>query len=135
MLHLITKSLINLELAARQDKSTTLPNQTTRISTHLLELTLTSQTLASLKQALGCQLVRFVLTTRKLVMMLLLLSIYDVYDKPTGIGSVPYFSLPNTKNNAALKSERSKSYEVGVEASFLQDRIGFDVTLLQNKHA
>lgn len=56
------------------------------------------------------------------------LSVYDVYDKPTGFGSVPIFSLPNVKNNNKLKSENTKSIEIGIEAAFLDDRVGFDFT-------
>lgn len=56
------------------------------------------------------------------------LSIYDVYDKPTGFGSIPLFSLPNVKNNENLKPERTKSYEIGLEADFFKSRLGFDLT-------
>lgn len=56
------------------------------------------------------------------------LSVYDVYDKPTGFGSIPLFSLPNVKNNSTLKPERTKSFEVGIEADFLSNRVGFDFT-------
>jgi TonB-linked SusC/RagA family outer membrane protein len=55
-------------------------------------------------------------------------SIYDVYDKPTGYGSVPIFSLPNTKNNSDLKPERTLSREIGIEADFFNERVGFDLT-------
>jgi TonB-linked outer membrane protein, SusC/RagA family len=56
------------------------------------------------------------------------LSVYDVYDKPTAIGSVPMFSLPNTKRNPELKPEMTNSIEVGMDADFFEGRIGFDVT-------
>ena len=59
------------------------------------------------------------------------LSVYDVYDKPTAIGSIPVFSLPNTKNNTNLEPERTKSWEVGVEADFFSNRLGFDLTFYQ----
>ncbi|MDX2305929.1 MAG: SusC/RagA family TonB-linked outer membrane protein [Microscillaceae bacterium] len=52
----------------------------------------------------------------------------DVYDKPTAFGSVPLFSIPGTKNNPDLKPERTRSFEVGLEMSFLDARVGFDVT-------
>ncbi|MFC5536488.1 SusC/RagA family TonB-linked outer membrane protein [Rhodocytophaga aerolata] len=55
-------------------------------------------------------------------------SILDVFDKPTGFGSTPLFSVPNIKNNPELKPERTKSYEAGVEMAFLDNRLGFDVT-------
>lgn len=56
------------------------------------------------------------------------LSIYDVYDKPTGFSDDPLFSVPNTKNNINLKPERTKSIEGGIETAFLNRRIGFDFT-------
>jgi TonB-linked SusC/RagA family outer membrane protein len=59
------------------------------------------------------------------------LSLYDVYDKPTAFGSIPMFSLPNTKNNPNLIAERTKSVEAGVEAEFFDGRVGFDFTWYQ----
>ncbi|WP_057935586.1 SusC/RagA family TonB-linked outer membrane protein [Algoriphagus resistens] len=60
------------------------------------------------------------------------LSIYDVYDKPTSFGSVPIFSLPNTKNNSSLKPERQRSYEAGLEMDFFNSLFGFDFTVYQS---
>lgn len=57
------------------------------------------------------------------------LSIFDVYDKPTGFGSTPIFSLPSTKNNPNLKPERKKSMEAGIEAEFFNNLFGFDFTV------
>lgn len=59
-------------------------------------------------------------------------SIQDVYDQPTpfvaGTTSSILFSLPNTKNNDKLKPERTNSKEIGLEMSFLKNRIGFDAS-------
>lgn len=55
-------------------------------------------------------------------------AIKDIYDKPTAFGSVPLFSAPNDKNNPNLKPERTNSREIGLEMSFLQSRLGFDVS-------
>lgn len=59
-------------------------------------------------------------------------SIQDVYDQPTpfvaGTTTSILFSLPKTKNNDNLKPERTNSKEVGLEMSFLQNRIGFDAS-------
>ncbi|MBB6609970.1 SusC/RagA family TonB-linked outer membrane protein [Pontibacter sp. Tf4] len=60
------------------------------------------------------------------------LSIYDVYDKPTGFGSIPIFSLPSTKNNPNLKPERKKTLEAGIEADFMNSLFGFDFTWYQS---
>ncbi|MEP6737579.1 MAG: SusC/RagA family TonB-linked outer membrane protein [Chryseolinea sp.] len=61
------------------------------------------------------------------------LSVNSVYTKPTAFGSTPLFSQPNTRNNINLKSERTKSYEAGFEAAFLNNRFGFDFTLYQTR--
>ena len=60
------------------------------------------------------------------------LSLYDVYDKPASFESTPLFSVPNTKNNPNLVSERTESYEAGVEVEFIDSRVGLDVTVYQS---
>ncbi|MCZ4244547.1 SusC/RagA family TonB-linked outer membrane protein [Pedobacter punctiformis] len=61
------------------------------------------------------------------------LSVYDTYTKPTAFGSVPMFSISNTKNNQNLRPERTKSIEAGLDAAFLNERVGFDLTLYKTK--
>jgi len=56
------------------------------------------------------------------------LSIIDTYPKPTAFGSIPFFAVGDTKNNNNLKPERTKSIEAGVEAAFLNSRLGFELT-------
>jgi TonB-linked SusC/RagA family outer membrane protein len=55
-------------------------------------------------------------------------SVKDTYDNIAPFGAVPIFSIAGTKNNPTLKAERTKSFEVGAEMSFLDGRVGFDVT-------
>ena len=59
------------------------------------------------------------------------LSVLDTYRKPTAFGSIPLFALNVTKNNPGLKSEQTRSFEAGVEAAFLESRVGFDITAYQ----
>ncbi len=54
--------------------------------------------------------------------------ILDYYSKVTSFGSTPLYSVQGNKNNANLKPERTRSFEAGLEMSFLADRIGFDFT-------
>jgi TonB-linked SusC/RagA family outer membrane protein len=61
------------------------------------------------------------------------LLVTDVYNLLPPLGSDPQASVPATKNNPDLKPERTKSYEAGIEASFAQSRIGFDVTYYSAK--
>ncbi|RLD54186.1 MAG: SusC/RagA family TonB-linked outer membrane protein, partial [Bacteroidetes bacterium] len=51
----------------------------------------------------------------------------DTYDQFTSFNGNALFSLPNSKNNADLKPEKSKSFELGLAMNFLQRRLGFDV--------
>jgi outer membrane receptor protein involved in Fe transport len=51
---------------------------------------------------------------------------FNVAGQPYG-SSYLYF-LPTTKNNNALKPERTNSKEAGIEISFLHNRLGFDAT-------
>jgi hypothetical protein len=47
-------------------------------------------------------------------------------------GTTALFSVPSTKNNAELKPERTTSLEGGLEMIFLQNRLGFDLSLYKN---
>lgn len=59
-------------------------------------------------------------------------STYDVYKINAPFGAVPMTSIgepaSTTKNNQDLKPERTRSWEVGLEASFFKSRAGFDIT-------
>jgi len=59
-------------------------------------------------------------------------AIQDVYNQGNpfvaGTTSSILFSLPTGKNNDALKPERTNSKEIGLEMSFLKNRIGFDAS-------
>lgn len=56
-------------------------------------------------------------------------AIKDTYDNNPVFGGTSLFSLPNIKNNEALKPELSTSIETGIEMYFLQKRVGFDLAL------
>ncbi|HKK45808.1 MAG TPA: SusC/RagA family TonB-linked outer membrane protein [Balneolaceae bacterium] len=53
-------------------------------------------------------------------------SVIDTYNRPTNFNSQPRYTLPATKNNPNLKPEQTKSWEVGLQMSFFQDRLSFD---------
>ena len=60
-------------------------------------------------------------------------SIINTYVINTPFNGTPLFSMPNVDNNADLKPERTKSYEAGLEVSFLNNRIGLDATYFHSK--
>jgi TonB-linked SusC/RagA family outer membrane protein len=57
----------------------------------------------------------------------------DVYAIGTPFGSSPTVTVTGTAANADLIPERTQSYEIGLEASFLKNRVGFDVTYYNAK--
>ena len=52
-------------------------------------------------------------------------SVYNTFNSQTPFNGQTLFSTPTTNNNANLLPERQKQWETGIEASFLNDRIGF----------
>lgn len=50
-----------------------------------------------------------------------------VYGNGTPYGSLPTFGLPNTLVNTDILPSLSTSWEVGLEARFFQNRLGFDI--------
>jgi TonB-linked SusC/RagA family outer membrane protein len=56
------------------------------------------------------------------------LSISNTYIVPAAFGSSPLAQVPGTSNNPNLVPEKTKSYEVGLEMSMLNNRIGLDLS-------
>ncbi len=55
-------------------------------------------------------------------------SVNDTYTISPPFGGSPQVAVPTTKNNENLRPERTSSSEVGLEMSFLKNRLGFDAT-------
>jgi TonB-linked SusC/RagA family outer membrane protein len=56
------------------------------------------------------------------------LSVFNTYTLLAPFGSTSLASVDGTRRNPNLKPERTNSYEVGVEMTFMDARAGFDVT-------
>jgi len=60
-------------------------------------------------------------------------SLYSTYAKGTNWGSNALFSVSSTMLNPNLKPERTKSFEVGLEANFFDNRVRADVAYYNNR--
>ncbi|MDR2858810.1 MAG: SusC/RagA family TonB-linked outer membrane protein [Mediterranea sp.] len=60
-------------------------------------------------------------------------SIRNTYTANSPFGGQNIFSVPATNNNPNLKPERNKSYEVGLESAFLDNRINIDLTYYHSR--
>jgi TonB-linked SusC/RagA family outer membrane protein len=59
-------------------------------------------------------------------------SLGTYYNLNTPFGGVPLASATSTQNNATLVPERTKSWEIGAEVNFLQNRVGLDVSVYKS---
>lgn len=59
-------------------------------------------------------------------------SIFAGFDKPAPFGNVALFSITSVQNNANLKPERTKSTEIGLETSFVNNRFGLEANIYQS---
>jgi TonB-linked SusC/RagA family outer membrane protein len=119
------KEMLYLDLSGRRDKSTTLPSND---NSYFYFSTSAGFVFSKLVNAPWLTFGKLRANYAEVGNDPVPLSLYDVYDKPTAYGSVPMFSLPNTKNNPELVAERTKSIEAGIEAEFFEGRVGFDFT-------
>jgi TonB-linked SusC/RagA family outer membrane protein len=119
------KETVFLDLSARQDKSTTLPKDN---NSYFYFSTAAGFVFSKVINVSALSFGKLRVNYAEVGNDPVPMSLYDVYDKPTPFGSIPMFSLPNTKNNPELVSERTKSIEAGLEAEFLDGRVGFDFT-------
>nr|WP_294785304.1 SusC/RagA family TonB-linked outer membrane protein [uncultured Flavobacterium sp.] len=56
------------------------------------------------------------------------LTLINTYTRSSNFNDQPIYTLPNVNKNSNLKPERTKSFEVGLETSTLNRRLGLDVT-------
>lgn len=119
------KETFFLDVSARQDKSTTLPEDN---NTYFYPSVAGSFVFSQLIDAEWLSHAKARVNYAEVGNDALPLSVYNAYAKPTAVGSVPLFSLQNTQNNPELKAERMQSIEAGIDADFLDGRIGFDFT-------
>jgi len=59
-------------------------------------------------------------------------NILSVYAQETNWGNQASFSVNDVLKNSNLKSESTKSYEIGLESKFFDNRIGFDVAFYKS---
>lgn len=60
-------------------------------------------------------------------------SIKNTYVAGSPFNGQSIFSVPSVNNNPDLKPERNRSYEVGLEAGFLNNRINLDITYYHSR--
>lgn len=120
------KKMLTLDVTARQDQSSTLP---TGNNTYFYPSISGSFVFSELlKNVPWITFGKLRLNYAQVGTDASIAVLKDYYFKPDPFGSTPLFSVDETKNNSELKPELTRSEEAGVEMSFFNDRVGFDVT-------
>lgn len=119
------KEMLFLDLAARQDKSTSLPSSN---NTYFYPSAAGSFVFSKLLSFDWLTHAKARVNYAEVGNDPPALSVYNAYAKPTALGGVPLFSLQDRQNNPDLKAERMTSWEAGIDADFFNGRLGFDFT-------
>ena len=61
------------------------------------------------------------------------LQLYNTYDLNTPVGGNASASLPSTNNNSNLTNEESNETEIGLEMRFINNRLGFELSVYDKK--
>jgi TonB-linked SusC/RagA family outer membrane protein len=119
------KETLFVEISARQDKSTTLPEDN---NTYFYPAAAANLVFSNLIDVPWITHGKIRANYAEVGNDAPALSLYNVYTSQTGYGSIPIFSLPSTRNNNSLLPERQKSFEAGMELDFFSSLFGFDIT-------
>ncbi len=120
------KRYLYLDLTARQDYSSTLPEGKNSFFYPGASLSLLFSELIKERTASWLDFGKVRLNVASVGNDAQFANIKDIYAKPVAFGSVALFSLPNFKNNPELKPEISTTSEIGLEMVFFKRRLGFD---------
>ncbi|MGN6604204.1 MAG: SusC/RagA family TonB-linked outer membrane protein [Ginsengibacter sp.] len=120
------KELLNLDATIRRDQSSTLPKNNN--SYYYPSVSLNFQFGNLLKQWTWLSHGKVWGNYAEVGGDAPIFAITNTYAALTPINGESMFGTPTTNNNSKLVPEKQKSWETGIEASFLNDRIGFNAT-------
>lgn len=120
------KNMVYIEGSVRVDQSSTLPDDDNTYTYPAVSLSFIPTELPALKELSFLTFSKLRVNYAEVGNDTQPYNVNKTYDKYTNHGSVAPFTLPSTNLNPNLKSERTKSLELGLEANFLNNRFGFD---------
>ncbi|MCK5788662.1 MAG: TonB-dependent receptor, partial [Chlamydiia bacterium] len=121
-------NFIYIEAAGRNDWSSTLPEGENSYFYPSVSASLLINELGSLKDASWLSFLKLSGNYAQVGNDAPAYSLISTYQQGTSWGDYALFSVNSTLQNPVLKPERTKSWELGLEAKFFQNRLGIDVT-------
>lgn len=120
-------NFVYLDVSARNDWTSTLPEGEDSYLYPAVSLSLLVNELGGLKDVSWLSLLKVRANYAQVGNDAPAYSLTSTYSQNTSWGNYALFSVNSTMNNPALRPERTKSWEFGIEANFFQSRIGLDI--------
>ncbi len=119
-------NLVYVDLSGRADKSSTLPTSTNLYFYPSISTSFILSELPGIKGISALSFAKLRLNYASVGNSAPVYSTQRYYGKGTNWNALGRFNMPTTLPNDNLKPESTKSLEAGLEASFLNKRLGFD---------
>lgn len=119
------KDFLYLDATIRRDQSSTLPEAN---NSYYYPSVSTSFVFSELMESPWLSLGKLRLNYAEVGNDVTPLSVLDTYRANAPFNGNPLVTVASSKNNPDLKPERSKSFEAGLQLSFLEDRVGLDLS-------
>ena len=122
-------NMIYVDLAARVDKSSTLPTDNNTYFYPSISTSFIFTELGALKSSTVLSFGKIRLNFAQVGSDAPAYQLASTYSQGTNWSDLPLFSVNSTLRNPDLKPEQTQSLEAGLEMKFLNNRVGFDISL------
>jgi TonB-linked SusC/RagA family outer membrane protein len=123
------KSMLFVDITGRNDISSTLPKANNKYFYPSISTSFLFSELAALKGSKAISFLKLRLNYAEVGNDAPVYSLNSTYVQGANWGTRGVFNLSTTLLNPDLKPERTKSMEAGLEAKFLNNRFGFDISV------
>jgi hypothetical protein len=123
--------IIYLDLTGRMDQSSTLPEENNTYFYPSASATVILSEIPGINDLSFLSFAKIRLNYAQVGNDAPIYSTKSVYYQNVNWGNSAMFSVDDYLLNSKLKSETTKSYEAGIEANFVNNRIGFDLSVYQ----
>jgi TonB-linked SusC/RagA family outer membrane protein len=123
------KNMVYLDLTGRNDVSSTLPEKNNSYFYPSVSTSFIFSELPALKDSKVLSFMKLRLNYAEVGSDAPVYSLYQTYIQQANWGTLGVFRNDDQLLNSDLKPERTKNMEAGIEARFLQDRFGLDLSL------
>ena len=126
------KNFIYIDVTGRYDVASTLPSDNNAYFYPSISTSLILSELGGMKDVSWLNFAKLRMNYAEVGNDAPIYSTVSTYSQGTNWNDLALFSVNSTLQNSALKPERTKSYEAGLEGRLFNDRLGFDVAVYKS---